>query len=248
MDFNASSRVHGFNYQNKTYATGSTGMISVAIQAPSVELGVTGVATHIETFKRQFGIDPSSATYIDSTYAVYKDNVQTGYAYTIPTANRTFTGVAADGSSGTTATIGASAAPSAVSAGASSADAAYVRAYYAQANLRRVIDVIQNRTVILGTSPVSAISATQALATTAGWNVNISAAAGTYVITFLVEKVNSVDSTSVNTYGQPGSVTAGAALVNDLLNLSLYNTSGTLVALTSATSAVKVTNVLPQVL
>jgi hypothetical protein len=248
MDLNASSRVHGFNLQNKTYATGSTGTISVAIQAPSVELGVTGVATHIETFKRQFGIDPSSTTYLDATYAVYKDNVQTGYAYYVPTANRTFTGVAADGSSGTTATIGASAAPSAAGSGASSADAAYVRAYYAQANIRRLIDVIQNRSVILGTSPVASISATQALATTGGWNVNISAAAGTYVVTFLIEKINSVDTTSVNTYGQPGSVTSGAGLVQDLLNLSLYNTTGTLVPLTASTSAVKVTNVLPQVL
>ena len=248
MDLNASSRVNGFNFQNKTYATGSAGMISVAIKAPSVELGVTGVATHIETFKRQYGINPGSSVHIDGSYAVFQDGTQTGYAYYVPAVNRTFTGVAADGSAGSTVAIGAATAPVSAGDGNSSADVAYNRAYFAQLNVQRVIDVIQQRAVILGTSPIAAIGVTTALDTAAGWSSAIAAGAGVFVVSFLVEKIHAVDGTTVNMYGQPSTVTAGAGLLADLENLSLFDTTGTLVPLTSSVSSIKIVNTLPQVI
>jgi len=243
MDLNASSRVHGFNAQNKTYATGSTGMVAIAIQAADVELGATGVVATLEAFKRQFGIT-SSTTYLDATYAVYQDDVQTGYDYYIPAESRTFIGVASDGSVGTTATIGATDAPVAAGAGADTADAAYVRAYYAQENIRKIIDTLQQRAVLLGVSQIGAIADTTALTVADGWSSEIADAATslvtTYLITFVIEKINSIDGTTADSYGKPLSVTTGAGLLADLANVSLYDSTGTLVPLTTANSSIKV--------
>jgi hypothetical protein len=241
------ARVNGYNFENKTYATGTTGLLSIAVQA-GVDFDVNGIVTPLDDFKRLYSIDPAGSQYIDATYGWYKDNSGTqNFQYVIPTANRTFSGVTATGASGTTATIGASTTPVAINAGTSAADAAYVKAYYAQLNVKRIVDTLQQRGVLLGTSKVQAISATAPISTTNGWNVNIAAGAGTYVITFIVEKIAAFDVTSANSYGQPGSTTVGLGLVNDLLNLTLLDATGNAVALTAANSAVNILGPVPQV-
>lgn len=240
-------RVNGYNQDKRSYIMGTSALVSIAIKA-GVDVDSNSVVAPIDELKRLYGINPSGSQYIDASYGWYKDGTGVqSFDYIIPTSARTFNGVAADGSQGTTAVIGASAVPTSVNNGTASADVAYLKAHYARANYKRIVDTIQQRAVILGGSHASTIPATAPISTTAGWNVNITAGAGVYVVTFLVERGSVFDKSIANVYGQPTDPVKGQALVEDLLGLSLYTSTGTLVQLTSATSAVLVSSSIPQI-
>src|SRR5574343_540153 len=240
-------RVNGFNVDKKSYIMGSTALVSVAIKA-GVDVDSNSAVAPIDELKRNYGIDPSGTQYIDATYGWYKDgNGVQSFDYIIPTEARTFEGVDATGAAGTTAAIGSTTTPTSINSGNASADAAYKKAHYARVNYKKIVDLIQQKAVILGASSATAIPATSPIATSAGWNVNIAAGAGVYVVTFLVERANVFDKAIANVYGQPTAPVVGQALVEDLQGLSLHTASGTLVQLTGSTSAVLVTNVIPQI-
>ena len=240
-------RVNGFNVDKKSYIMGSTALVSIAIKA-GVDVDSNSAVAAIDELKRNFGIDPNGSQYIDATYGWYKDgNGVQSFDYIIPATARTFEGVDATGAAGATATIGGTATPTSITTGASASDVAYKKAHYARANYQRIVDLVQQKAVILGASSATAISNTAPIATSAGWNVNIAAGAGVYVITFLVERANVFDKAIANQYGQPTVPVVGQALVDDLVGLSLYNSTGALVQLTGSTSAVLVTNIIPQI-
>ena len=240
-------RVNGYNQDKRSYIMGTSAIVSIAIKA-GVELDSNAVVAPIDELKRLYGINPTGGQYIDASYGWYKDGTGVqSFDYIIPTSARTFDGVAADGSQGTTAVIGSSATPTSVNVGTAAADTAYLRAHYARANYKRIVDIVQQKAVVLGSSYVTAIPATSAISTTAGWNTNIAAGSGVYVVTFLVERGSVFDKSIANAYGQPTTPVVGQALVDDLLNLSLYTSTGSLVQLTSSTSAVLVTSAIPQV-
>lgn len=239
-------RTHGYNHDSKSYIMGKSALVSIAIKA-GVDIDSNTVVAPLDEFKRIYGIDPAGSQYIDATYGWYKDGSTQSFDYIISAAARTFTGVDATGAIGTTATIGNTAIPTAINSGTSAADVAYKKAYFAGENLRKIVDTVQQRAVVLGISPVGAISATAAISTTNGWSVNIAAGAGVYVVTLLVERAEVFDKAIANQYGQPTTPVVGQALVDDLAALSLYDSTGALVQLTTANTAVMIQKSIPQV-
>ena len=140
---------------------------------------------------------------------------------------RTFVGVAADGTRGVTAAL--------------TNDAAYVRAYASQENLRRLVHTIQQRAVVAGVSDsvVRSIVVGDNLFNPTTGNVDGAgvAIANAQVISFLVERATVFNKDGISTYGQPtGTITEGLNLQEALEGVALLSVTATEVTLDSASA------------
>lgn len=114
----------------------------------------------------------------------------------------------------------------------------YTEAYAAQTNLKRVVDVVQQRAVIIATSDIA-----KAAAVTGFKNVvnGVDAAANIAsadVITFLVERADVFDRDATSFQGVPSTtIDAGRLLLDDLAGVPLMDKTGAEVILEGASTA-----------
>jgi len=114
----------------------------------------------------------------------------------------------------------------------------YTEAYAAQTNLKRVVDVVQQRAVIIATSDIA-----KAAAVTGFKNVvnGVDAAANIAsadVITFLVERADVFDRDATNFQGVPSTtIDAGRLLLDDLAGVPLMDKTGAEVILNGSATA-----------
>lgn len=119
-----------------------------------------------------------------------------------------------------------------------SLEADFTAAYAAQTNVKRVIDIVQQRAVILSTSTTaSAVAVTGFKNAPAGVSATASVSAAN-VITFLVERANVFDKDLTTFQGVPAnSIDEGRLLIDDLTTVPMLSSTGTEVVLTSSATA-----------
>lgn len=116
----------------------------------------------------------------------------------------------------------------------------YAAAYAAQTNLKRVIDIVQQRAVILSTSAIAAgVTVANFTNAPAGVTVNTAGVAAANVVTFLVERANVFDKDLTSFQGVPtGQIDGGRLLVDDLSGVPMLAADGvTVVTLASSATA-----------
>lgn len=139
----------------------------------------------------------------------------------------TFTNVQADGTEGTAAAL--------------TNDAAYTRAYAAQENLKRLVDTVQQRAVVIGTSDNSAATIVTGdnFFNDTGSVRTACAITGGVALTFLVERSAVFNKDGTDLYGQPtGTVQVGYSLMEALNGIALLDTSAADLALAPSATAV----------
>lgn len=114
----------------------------------------------------------------------------------------------------------------------------YQASYSAQTNLKRVIDIIQQRAVILATSDVATAVNVTAFSTVTAGAVASAAITGASVITFLVERADVFNKDAKSLQGVPtGTVEVARNLIEDLSGVSMIDATGAVVLLASGASA-----------
>lgn len=231
------ARVHGYNMTNRLgYLIGDNAFVSVAIgSATGAEVKATGVMTPLQQFKELYAYDPTKDIGVSVTKTVDVNDFN-GTPVTVNEPNvtadlRTINGVVyAD-------------------------DAAYNKAWAAQENVRRLVDTIQQRAVIMAISEGAAENKATVAPVTAGkplfgeWSVAIAANAANQFITFMVEKAAVFNRMRPNSYGQPEgtAVVVGKELVDDLATLPLMKADLSTVAL-GVNYAVRIDNKVPRII
>lgn len=120
----------------------------------------------------------------------------------------------------------------------STLSADYTAAYAAQMNVKRIIDVIQQRAVVLSTSTTATGVAVSGFKNApAGVSATV-AVASANVITFLVERANVFDKDLTTFQGVPAnSIDEGRNLIDDLTGVPMLTSTGTQVTLASSATA-----------
>lgn len=114
----------------------------------------------------------------------------------------------------------------------------YTEAYAAQTNLKRVVDVVQQRAVIIATSDIAKAAAVTGFKNVVN-GVDASAnIASADVITFLVERADVFDRDATSFQGVPSTtIDAGRLLLDDLAGVPLMDKTGAEVILEGASTA-----------
>lgn len=125
----------------------------------------------------------------------------------------------------------------------------YQASFSAQTNLKRIVDIVQQRAVILATSDIATGVAVAGFSyIQAGQVVNTAAVADANVITFLVERADVFNKDAKSLQGVPtGTVEVGRNLIDDLTGVSLLAEDGSSVVLaaTDSSFAVKLYATIP---
>lgn len=222
-------RVHGFNHDGRLgYFMGDNALASIAVEG--AELGATGVIMTLADFKKMYAIDPSKgiAEEVDYKWIDDSNTAQSKKLPNITVEARTILG-----------TVYAT-------------DAAYVQAYAKQHNMLRLVDTVQQRSVILGISEGGARAAIVSADVTAGgahskWSLAL--AGSPQSVTLMIERAAVYDRLRPNLYGQPEAAAPkiGKELVDDLLGLKLLSTTATDVELTTTNYSVRIDRNIPQI-
>lgn len=222
-------RVHGYIIDDRLGTLmGDNAFVSIGVNAADVKVLSTGVLTPLAQFKALYAVKPDR----DMGNLVSVPGTETGIALgvpgsgigdvivpgvpvvvpNVPAALRTF-GKNPDGT------------PHVITS-----DADYVAAWAAQENLRRLVDTVQQRAVLIAMSKagLSTTATTGNVDTTNArsygeWSADLTAVGDKYYVTFLVERSTSFDKARPNGYGQPGGVIIGQELVDELSDLSLLS-------------------------
>ncbi len=221
------TRFNGFSTTGRLgYFQGDNALVSILIfatgtasEAPAVPpaIGATGVVAPLAEFKQMYAFDPALEIAANYTQAAQAGTLGDNPAFSSPNtsaAQRTF-------ASGT----------------ALADDNAYTAAWAQQTNLRRLIDVIQQRGVVIGVSDVGElVTAKTQGAGDARWSAATATTIGTgtgensrgQIITFMVERAAVYDRMRPDTYGQPEGTTVeiGRELRDDLNGLPLFAENG----------------------
>ncbi|SOK58540.1 hypothetical protein [Yersinia phage fHe-Yen9-04] len=114
----------------------------------------------------------------------------------------------------------------------------YTAAYAAQTNVKRVIDIVQQRAVILSTSDTAAAVAVAGFKNAPSGVTGAASVASANVITFLVERANVFDKDLTTFQGVPsGAIDEGRLLIDDLTGVPMLTSTGTEVILASSATA-----------
>lgn len=122
-------------------------------------------------------------------------------------------------------------------------EADYTAAFAAQTNVKRVIDIVQQRAVIISTSDTAAGVAVAGFKNAPSGVSAAASVAAANVITFLVERANVFDKDFTSFQGVPdGTIEDGRLLIDDLTGVPLLSSTGTEVILASSATAAAVGN------
>ena len=120
----------------------------------------------------------------------------------------------------------------------STVEADYTASYSAQTNLKRIVDVVQQRAVIIAASQLASASVTNFTNAPAGVTSSAAGVTSATIITFLVERADVFDKNDQTFQGVPtGVIEAGRLLVDDLTNVNFRSSTGTDIALLSSATA-----------
>lgn len=233
------TRVHGAVGENRLgYFQGENALVTIAIKTPAasadsaIALGETGVLQTLNEFKILFGHSVTdgiadSDTYHGDTNGDGSITSADDSVVNVGVEQRTIMGVQYD------------------------TDAEYVEAYATQQNLRRVVDSLQQRAVIIGVSPAVTETATASL-DLQGYDKAMSVAVGDVItyITFLIERGTSLDKNAINMYGQllNQDPIPGGELVDALATVLFLKPDATEEVAIPGRIAVKVAREIPSVL
>lgn len=121
---------------------------------------------------------------------------------------------------------------------AGSLEADYTASYAAQTNIKRIVDVVQQRAVILATSDTAQAVAVSGFRNAPSGVTAAASVAAANVITFLVERANVFDKDLTTFQGVPAnSIDEGRLLIDDLTGVPMLTATGTEVILTSSATA-----------
>lgn len=121
---------------------------------------------------------------------------------------------------------------------AGSLEADYTASYAAQTNIKRIVDVVQQRAVILATSDTAQGVAVSGFRNAPSGVTAAASVAAANVITFLVERANVFDKDLTTFQGVPAnSIDEGRLLIDDLTGVPMLTATGTEVILTSSATA-----------
>jgi hypothetical protein len=121
---------------------------------------------------------------------------------------------------------------------AGSLEADYTASYAAQTNIKRIVDVVQQRAVILATSDTAQGVAVAGFRNAPSGVTAAASVAAANVITFLVERANVFDKDLTTFQGVPAnSIDEGRLLIDDLTGVPMLTATGTEVILTSSATA-----------
>ncbi|AQW88793.1 putative structural protein [Erwinia phage pEa_SNUABM_50] len=119
-----------------------------------------------------------------------------------------------------------------------SLSADYTAAYAAQTNVKRVIDIVQQRAVILSTSDTAAAVAVSGFKNAPSGVTGAASVADANVVTFLVERANVFDKDLTTFQGVPaGTIDEGRLLIDDLTGVPMLTSTGAEVILASSATA-----------
>lgn len=119
-------------------------------------------------------------------------------------------------------------------------DVDYTQAYAAQTNLKRVIDVVQQRAVIIATSDIAKSAAVSGFKHIVNGTEAAATIASADVITFLVERADVFDRDAISFQGVPSTtIDQGRLLLDDLAGIPLMDKTGAEVILNGAATATK---------
>ncbi|QXO12515.1 hypothetical protein pEaSNUABM49_00269 [Erwinia phage pEa_SNUABM_49] len=119
-----------------------------------------------------------------------------------------------------------------------SLSADYTGAYAAQTNVKRVIDIVQQRAVILSTSDTAAAVAVSGFKNAPSGVTGAASVADANVVTFLVERANVFDKDLTTFQGVPaGTIDEGRLLIDDLTGVPMLTSTGAEVILASSATA-----------
>lgn len=114
----------------------------------------------------------------------------------------------------------------------------YTEAYAAQTNLKRVVDVVQQRAVIIATSDIAKSAAVAGFKNVVDGVDAVATIASADVITFLVERADVFDRDVTNFQGVPSTtIDGGRLLLDDLAGVPLMDKTGAEVILKGASAA-----------
>lgn len=114
----------------------------------------------------------------------------------------------------------------------------YTAAYAAQTNIKRVIDIVQQRAVILSTSDTAADVSVAGFKNAPGGVTGSASVASANVVSFLVERANVFDKDLTTFQGVPdGTVDAGRLLIDEISGVPMLTSTGDEVILASSSTA-----------
>lgn len=119
-----------------------------------------------------------------------------------------------------------------------SLEADYTAAYAAQTNVKRVIDIVQQRAVVLSTSLTAQGVAVSGFRNAPAGVTGAASVSSANVITFLVERANVFDKDLVTFQGVPANqIDEGRLLIDDLTGVPMLAANGSEVILASSATA-----------
>lgn len=114
----------------------------------------------------------------------------------------------------------------------------YTEAYAAQTNLKRVVDVVQQRAVIIATSDIAKATAVTGFKNVVSGVDAVANITSADVITFLVERADVFDRDAISFQGVPSTtIDQGRLLLDDLAGVPLMDKTGAEVILNGAATA-----------
>lgn len=114
----------------------------------------------------------------------------------------------------------------------------YTEAYAAQTNLKRVVDVVQQRAVIIATSDIAKATAVTGFKNVVSGVDSVANITSADVITFLVERADVFDRDAISFQGVPSTtIDQGRLLLDDLAGVPLMDKTGAEVILNGAATA-----------
>lgn len=114
----------------------------------------------------------------------------------------------------------------------------YTEAYAAQTNVKRVVDVVQQRAVIIATSDIAKSVAANGLKNVVDGVDAVANIASADVITFLVERADVFDRDAISFQGVPSTaIDEGRLLLDDLAGIPLMDKTGKEVILKGSAAA-----------
>lgn len=239
------TRFNGYNHDSRLgYFQGDNALVSVAVQqkdaAGAFEVKVTGVRAPLVEYKRMYSLLHTA----DVAATIYKHKTTEVLTAVDKSADSDYEDIGIN-------------TPELANmyGGGIANDAGYLEAFAAQENLRRLVDIIQQRAVIMGVSAAGATTTnTDALTTTAGWTsaITSTATALVHTVTFMVERATVFDKLRPNMYGQPEGTepVVGQELVLDLAGLPMLKkdaTEGVALGADAANYAVRIDKAIPRI-
>lgn len=118
-------------------------------------------------------------------------------------------------------------------------NADYVAAHAAQMNLQRIVDVVQQRAVVLSTSDIVPVAGDITTFSNApAGTLAVTTLTGSTVVTFLVERADVFTKDGITPQGQPtGTKEKGRNLIDDLTGIYLMSKAGAAVQVLSNAGA-----------